>query len=67
MASKSIACMRFDCMRMSVKHREVSCLQGSSWMKMLNSYGAVWQASNMGSPPYSLRITGGTMEMLMAM
>ena len=43
-------------------------LQGTSyWQPMVNAYGAVWQASNYGSTPLSIRITGSSGQMLYAM
>ena len=34
------------------------CMQAESgWTSMYNQYGAAWQADNLGSPPYDVRIT----------
>ena len=36
-----------------------NAVQGSgSWTPMTNAFGAAYQISNFGSPPFSLRITG---------
>lgn len=38
----------------------------ADWTPMLNDHGAVWQASNLGGPPFSLRITGDGQQQLIA-
>ena len=42
-------------------------MQGdTNWAPMTNAYGAVWQGSNLGSAPFSLRITGSAQQQLIA-
>jgi Expansin C-terminal domain len=40
---------------------------GSRWLRMNNTYGAVWEASGFSSAPYDLRITNDAQQQLIAL